>query len=129
VKRTERRIDPTGLERHLCQRHGDGERRSTVDQPCALFGRRSSQRRLEQLADDAEGELVLKLSASRREREKATVLRLQPYGASNARLPDAGRSLHDDQSALTRPSTLEQRSDPDELRRVQLASAPRRSAE
>jgi hypothetical protein len=68
------------------------------------------------LADDAERVLVLEFGAPAGERQKAPALRLQPSCSGKTGLPDAGRSLDDDQSAFARLSTFEQRRDPIELR-------------
>ena len=91
-----------------------GERGRAREQLGAHARRRGREQRLEQLPDDAEGELALELAAARGEHAHVVAERCARLG-QQARLADAGAALDHDQRAVAGARPLGEREDRREL--------------
>ena len=96
-----------GRERRARERRREGRR--PREQLGSLRLARPRQRRLEQLADDPEREVVLELGRAGREDGEPAVGRRAPGLCEQARLADAGRPDHREQRAVTGRRALEER--------------------
>ena len=76
--------------------HGGGQSRMTCQQGRALIGRGGGETRPEQLGSDPERDVALELDAARGKDAEAALCRLGARGGQQARLPDAGRALGND---------------------------------